>query len=292
MLTNMENQLREQGAEDRMDEVLLEIPKVRKDLGYIPLVTPTSQIVGTQSVINVLSGERYKSITKETAAVLKGEYGLTPDTVNAELQAKVLDGKQPITCRPADLIDDEMDALIRELVAKAKEDNIELASGENQIDDVLTYALFPQIGLKFLKNRDNPAAFEPVPTGNEANTVLSDSGDEVYTVTVEGQSYTVTVNNGGDLTGIISLSGNTDTENSSVNPPAGNAHPVPAPLAGNIVKILVKSGQRVNAGDKILILEAMKMETDVTAPCAGEIQSINIREGDSVAVGDLLTSIR
>jgi len=223
---------------------------------------------------------------------LKGEYGLTPDTVNAELQAKVLEGKQPITCRPADLIDDEMDALIRELVAKAKEDNIGLASGENQIDDVLTYALFPQIGLKFLKNRDNPAAFEPVPTGNEANTVLSDSGDEVYTVTVEGQSYTVTVNSGGDLTGIISLSGNTDTENSSVNPPAGNVHPVPAPLAGNIVKILVKSGQRVNAGDKILILEAMKMETDVTAPCAGEIQSINIREGDSVAVGDLLTSIR
>ncbi len=115
MLTNMEGQLKEQGAADRMDEVLEEIPRVRKELGYIPLVTPTSQIVGTQAVINVLTGERYKSITKETAGLLKGEYGQAPAEVDAELQAKVLDGAEPITCRPADLLKSEMDTLTTDL---------------------------------------------------------------------------------------------------------------------------------------------------------------------------------
>ncbi len=293
MLTNMENQLREQGAEDRLDEVLEEIPRVRKDLGFIPLVTPTSQIVGTQSVINVLSGERYKSITKETAAVLKGEYGKTPDTVNTELQQKVLDGADPVTVRPADLLEAEMSSLENELVEKAKQDNIELAKGEQQIDDVLTYALFAQVGLKFLKNRNNPSAFEPVPTGKETSTVTSADGEAIYTVEVEGKSYTVTVNDGGDITGIVSLSGGDNgSSTSSDNAEKKNADPVPAPLAGNIVKILVKSGQPVKKGQKIIILEAMKMETDVTAPKDGEIQAINVREGDSVAVGDLLASIR
>ncbi|MGH1471173.1 MAG: sodium-extruding oxaloacetate decarboxylase subunit alpha [Cellvibrionaceae bacterium] len=291
MLTNMENQLREQGAENRLDEVLAEIPKVRKDLGYIPLVTPTSQIVGTQSVINVLSGERYKSITKETAGVLKGEYGLAPDKVNPELQAKVLEGKEPITCRPADLIEDEMDQLTKDLVEKAKAQQIELSDGEGLVDDVLTYALFQQIGLKFLKNRKNPSAFEPVPTGKETDTVLSPDGEAIYTVSVEGKSYTVTVNDGGDLTGIVKLAGNVSAD-PTVSSDNEHAQPVPAPLAGNIVKIIVKSGQVVKAGEKIIMLEAMKMETDITAPCDGVIQAINVREGDSVAVGDLLTSIK
>jgi oxaloacetate decarboxylase alpha subunit len=152
MLTNMENQLREQGATDKLDQVLEEIPRVRKDLGYIPLVTPTSQIVGTQAVINVLMGERYKSIAKETEGVLKGEYGATPAPVNAELQARVLaDGEEPITCRPADLLDDEMDKLTAEFQELAQEHNIDVAEAE--VDDVLIYALFPQVGLKFLKNR-------------------------------------------------------------------------------------------------------------------------------------------
>ena len=162
MLTNMESQLKEQGAADKLDEVLTEIPKVRKELGYIPLVTPTSQIVGTQAVLNVLTGERYKSITKETAGVLKGEYGKTAAPVDAELQARVLDGKEAITCRPADLLDPELDKLSVELQEIAVEKNITLA--EDTIDDVLTYALFPQIGLKFLENRNNPDAFEPAPT--------------------------------------------------------------------------------------------------------------------------------
>ena len=161
MLSNLENQLRDQNASDRLDEVLKEIPTVRKDLGYVPLVTPTSQIVGTQSVINVLSGERYKSISKETAGVLRGEYGATAAPVNQELQARVLDGKDPVTCRPADLIEPEMDRLSKELRDIAKEENIKLA--ENDIDDVLIYALFQQVGINFLKNRGNPDAFEPAP---------------------------------------------------------------------------------------------------------------------------------
>ncbi len=161
MLTNMESQLKEQGAADRFDEVLEEIPRVRKDLGFIPLVTPTSQIVGTQAVLNILTGERYKSISKETAGVLKGEYGAAPAPVDAELQARVLDGAEPVTCRPADLLVDELAVLTEDLLTKAESDGIALAT--EQVDDVLTYALFPQVGLNFLKNRNNPDAFEPVP---------------------------------------------------------------------------------------------------------------------------------
>lgn len=292
MLTNMENQLREQGAEDRLDEVLEEIPRVRKDLGFIPLVTPTSQIVGTQSVINVLSGERYKSITKETAAVLKGEYGNTPTLVNSDLQKKVLQGNEAITVRPADLLQDEMDALEKELVTKAQEDNIELAGGEQQIDDVLTYALFPQVGLKFLKNRNNPDAFEPVPTGKETSVVSSPAGEAIYTVSVEGQSYTVTVNDGGDITGIVNVAGGGNSTAAAPATNSGEVTSVPAPLAGNIVKIVASQGQSVKKGEKIIILEAMKMETDVIAPCDGVVQSINVREGDSVAVGDTLISLQ
>lgn len=292
MLTNMENQLREQGAEDKLDEVLAEIPKVREDLGIIPLVTPTSQIVGTQSVINVLSGERYKSITKETAAILKGEYGRTPAPVNKELQERVLQGEEPITRRPADLLEPEMDQLTKELQEKAKAEDIQLAEGDRQIDDVLTYALFHQIGLKFLKNRNNPDAFEPAPGENERSPVTTESGEEVYTVTVEGQSYTVTVNEGGDLTGLAKVGGDQQQGAEASAAPPSAAETVAAPLAGNIVKVLVKEGQSVNAGEQLVILEAMKMETEVSAPRAGVVQSVSVREGDSVVVGDTLLALQ
>ena len=161
MLTNLEQQLREQNASHRLDEVLAEIPKVRADLGYIPLVTPTSQIVGTQAVINVLLGERYSNIARETEGVLKGEYGATPAAVNKELQARVLDGGQPITCRPGDNLDPEFHQRKEELLKL--QDQKGLIFGEEVDDDVLTYALFPQVALKFLANRNNPEAFEPVP---------------------------------------------------------------------------------------------------------------------------------
>ncbi|MCV6620744.1 MAG: sodium-extruding oxaloacetate decarboxylase subunit alpha [Cellvibrionaceae bacterium] len=291
MLTNMENQLRDQGAEDKFADVLNEIPRVREDLGFIPLVTPTSQIVGTQAVLNVLTGERYKSISKETQGVLKGEYGAAPAAYNKELQDRVLDGAEAITCRPADLLEPELDKLTAELQELAKEKGIKLEAGEREIDDVLTYALFPQIGLKFLENRGDASAFEPVPTGKEGSTVTNDAGEEVYTVTVEGASYTVTVSNGGDLTGIAPVGGAAASAPAAGGAVPAGGDPVPAPLAGNIFKVLVSPGQQVNEGDTIIILEAMKMETEVSAPKSGTIGSINIKEGDSVAVGDNLLTI-
>jgi oxaloacetate decarboxylase alpha subunit len=289
MLTNMESQLKEQGAGDKIDEVLEEIPQVRKDLGYLPLVTPTSQIVGTQAVLNILTGERYKSITKETAGVLKGEYGATPAPVNGELQQRVLEGGEAISCRPADLLAPEVDKLTGELTALAAEKGIDLSQGENQIDDVLTYALFPQIGLQFLENRGNPDAFEPVPTGEEpAPVALAASREaEVYTVTVAGQSYVVEVAEGGDLSAVAPV---------AALPVAGAAAPVvgdplPAPLAGNIFQVNVRPGDLVQEGDVIVILEAMKMETEVRAPRAGTVGSVNVAEGDKVAVGDTLVTL-
>lgn len=295
MLTNMEGQLKEQGAADKFDQVLEEIPRVREDLGYIPLVTPTSQIVGTQAVLNVLTGERYKTISKETQGILKGEYGKAPAPYNAELQARVLDGKEAITCRPADLIEAEMEQLENELKNIAKEKNITLA--DNAIDDVLTYALFPQIGLKFLENRGNPEAFEPVPvapsakpTGKQESTYsvavnghhyqAQVQGDGQVTVSIDGQSYQVAVGEGGEAV---------------VAPPAalqsGGTESVPAPLAGNIFKILVQPGQQVAEGETLLILEAMKMETEVSAPKAGTVGQILVKEGDAVSVGDSLLTL-
>jgi len=293
MLTNMEGQLRDQQASDKLAEVLEEIPRVREDLGNIALVTPTSQIVGTQAVINVLTGERYKTITKETAGILKGEYGSTPSPMNKELQAKVLDGADPITCRPADLLYPEMKRLTEELREIAKTEGIKLETGEREVDDVLTYALFPEIGLKFLKNRGNPDAFEPAPTGKElesaAKALESTGGASVYTVSVGGESFVVQVNEGGDVSAIAPVA--TPSPASSTPAPAGNAEPLNSPLSGNIFKINVTVGQTVAEGDVLIILEAMKMETEVKAAKGGVVQSIDITEGSSVSVGDVLLTL-
>jgi oxaloacetate decarboxylase alpha subunit len=290
MLTNMENQLKEHNALDKMDEVLLEIPRVRKDLGYIPLVTPTSQIVGTQSVLNILTGERYKTITKETSGILKGEYGATPASVDAELQARVLDGSDPITCRPADNIVPEMDILesqFDEIISKKK---IDLAT--DKIDDLLTYALFPQVGIQFLENRNNPDFFEPAPQ-EVSNATVNEKNEGIYTVSFEGNSYTVSVSAGGDITSMIAAS---DKQNQSSNTsqvesksiPSSDAEEVHAPLSGNIWKILVNPNQSVNEGDTLLILEAMKMETEIKAAHSGVVTNISVKEGDSVTVGQVL----
>ncbi|WP_286269585.1 sodium-extruding oxaloacetate decarboxylase subunit alpha [Thalassotalea hakodatensis] len=289
MLTNMENQLKEQGAADKFDDVLKEIPRVREDLGNIPLVTPTSQIVGTQAVLNVLTGERYKSITKETAGVLKGEYGATASPVNTELQDRVLDGKEAITCRPADLLTPEVDKLTNELENLAKEKSITLA--DEVIDDVLTYALFPQIGLKFLENRNNPDAFEPAPTKeattSEASTTKKTSATtENYSVSVDGQVFDVVVGPSGSVSSVTTA----DAEiKQSASVSAGET--LNAPLAGNIFKVLVDEGEEVAAGDVVIIMEAMKMETEVRAVSAGQVASIHVREGDAVTVGETLLTL-
>ena len=301
MLTNMEGQLKEQGAGDKLDDVLNEIPRVREDLGFIPLVTPTSQIVGTQAVMNVMMGERYKSISKEVQALLKGEYGAAPAPFNAELQKRVLEGSEPITCRPADNLAPEMEKLAAELKEKASADGIRLAEGKREVDDVLTYALFPQIGLKFLKNRDNPEAFEPAPQVAEASAEkapapaesrapVASSGPETYTVKLNGKAYVVEVSEGGEL-GEVQEQATTSASAPQEEAPAPSGESIDAPLAGNIFKVNVRPGEQVAEGDVVIILEAMKMETEVRASSAGTVSKVNVSEGDSVAVGDTLIEL-
>ncbi|MGM0693715.1 MAG: sodium-extruding oxaloacetate decarboxylase subunit alpha [Pseudomonadota bacterium] len=307
MLTNMEGQLKEQGAGDKLDDVLKEIPRVREDLGFIPLVTPTSQIVGTQAVMNVMMGERYTSISKEVQALLRGEYGAAPAPFNKQLQARVLEGGEPITCRPADNLSPEMDRLAAELKEKARAEGIRLAEGEREVDDVLTYALFPQIGLKFLSNRDNPDAFEPAPQapGKETSAASASlparreasapaaqatapAGPETYTVKVNGKQYVVEVAEGGEM-GQVTEQGGSGSAPSEPAAPSGEA--ITAPLAGNIFKVNVREGDSVEAGDVVIILEAMKMETEVRATSAGTVSAIKVSEGDSVAVADVLIEL-
>ena len=302
MLTNMESQLKEQGAEDKFEEVLKEIPRVREDLGFIPLVTPTSQIVGTQSVLNVLTGERYKSITKETAGVLKGEYGATAAPVNKELQARVLDGAEPVTCRPADNIAPELDTLSKELDELAEKKQLSLS--DDKIDDVLTYALFPQIGLKFIENRGNPDAFEPAPSAQEsqsssapkpAEAKSSSQGataSETYDVNVDGRVYRVEVAPSGTLTSVTPASGSQTQAQSQTNSAAPSAsaasQSIDAPLAGNVFKVLVRNGDSVSEGDVVMILEAMKMETEIRSAFTGTVTDITVGEGDAVTSGQPL----
>ncbi|MDG1956238.1 MAG: sodium-extruding oxaloacetate decarboxylase subunit alpha [Candidatus Thioglobus sp.] len=293
MLTNMEGQLKEQNALDKMDEVLLEIPRVRKDLGYIPLVTPTSQIVGTQSVLNVLTGERYKTITKESAGILKGEYGSAPAPVNKELQERVLEGSKAITCRPADNIEPELGVLESEFDKIVSEKGIRVA--DQKIDDLMTYALFPQVGIKFLENRDNPDFFEPVPVAETESS--KDQKDEgVYTVSFKGQSYTVNVSAGGTITSMGSTSDQStqsskSSDDESKAPFVNGKEDISAPLSGTIWKTLVTPNQSVKKGDTLIVLEAMKMETEIKATCSGVVVSVDVKEGDSVTVGQLLLSL-
>ncbi|MFZ8170047.1 sodium-extruding oxaloacetate decarboxylase subunit alpha [Alteromonas macleodii] len=302
MLTNMESQLKEQGAEDKFEEVLKEIPRVREDLGFIPLVTPTSQIVGTQSVLNVLTGERYKSITKETAGVLKGEYGATAAPVNKELQARVLDGAEPVTCRPADNIAPELDTLSKELDELAEKKQLSLS--DDKIDDVLTYALFLQIGLKFIENRGNPDAFEPAPSAQEsqsssapkpAEAKSSSQGataSETYDVNVDGRVYRVEVAPSGTLTSVTPASGSqTQAQpqtNSAAPSDSNSSQSIDAPLAGNVFKVLVRNGDSVSEGDVVMILEAMKMETEIRSAYTGTVTDITVGEGDAVTSGQPL----
>ena len=295
MLTNLENQLKQQNASDKLDLVLEEIPRVRKDLGYIPLVTPTSQIVGTQSVINVLTGERYKTIAKETAGILKGEYGKTPAPVDSALQARVLEGAAPVTDRPADHIAPEMAKIEAEVAEQAKAKGVKLA--DNAVDDALIVALFPQIAWKFLENRNNPAAFEPAPTGNESaveNKPVSKaepaaSSSTVYTVELEGKAFVVKVSEGGDISHVATTAPQAVPQ--AAPAPTTGGTPVTAPMAGNIWKVVATEGQTIAAGDVLFILEAMKMETEVKAAQAGTVRGICVKAGDAVAVGDTVMTL-
>ena len=282
MLTNLENQLKEQNAIDRFDAVIDEIPNVRADLGFIPLVTPTSQIVGTQAVINVLNGERYKTITKETAALLKGEYGATPAPVDSKLQTVVLNGDDAITCRPADLLgNNEFDEIKKSFDQNINEKKLSI---ENSEENILTYALFPEVGIKFFENINNPDYFENAPLD------FTNSDGDIYKVTIEDKDYFVKYSKVSDPEILdqknISNINNINTDNTS-----NSGEIITAPLSGNIFSIVKNNGESVELDDTVIVLEAMKMETTIKTPLNGIIKKVFVKNGDKVNVGDPLFEV-
>ena len=280
MLTNLENQLKSQDSIDRFDEVINEIPKVREDLGFIPLVTPTSQIVGTQSVINVLSGSRYSTVTNEVKSLLKGEYGATPAPVNKDLQQEGIGESAVITCRPADLLNDDFQSVEEEFKNTIAEKSI---SAEASIENILIFAMFPEIGLNFLENINTPDYFESEPS--EINEIT----DSSYLVTVDDQEYSVTLKADNSVT----INGNSQIQevSPSITSAVGAGKVIEAPLGGNIFRTMVSEGESVEADSTVLILEAMKMETEIKSPSAGVIGKIFVKPGDSVKPGTPLFEI-
>ena len=282
MLTNLENQLKEQNAIDRFDEVIDEIPKVRSDLGFIPLVTPTSQIVGTQAVINILGNERYKTITKETASLLKGEYGSTPSPVNNILQEKALNGELPITCRPADLLsNDEFIKTKQNFISLIKEKNIAIEANE---ENILTYALFPEVGVQFFENKDNPEFFESAPLE------FTQDKDNFYKVLINESEYLVKYSKTGEPeifneNDLIKK----DTSNTTLTNDSGIV--IKAPLSGNIFKIIKNENENLVLDDTVIVLEAMKMETTIKTPIPGKVLKIFVKNGDKVSAGDPLFEV-
>ena len=295
MLTNLESQLREQQALDRYDAVLAEIPRVRADLGFVPLVTPTSQIVGTQALLNVLGGERYKSIAKETAALLRGEYGATPAPVDAALQARVLNGAKPIECRPADLLEAELPRLSTEFKGLVQSKRLKL--GPEPIDDALSYAVFPQVALRFLEHRDDPSAFEPLPSAQRAapekppssrgpRASAAHAGVQARAmsrVQVNGRYYAIDLD--------ADAATQSEAPMARVGAKGGGRTTVKANLAGTIAKVMQSDGATLAHGETVLLLEAMKMETEVVATSAGALVELHVGEGDAVALGAPLFTI-
>ncbi|MCJ8168157.1 sodium-extruding oxaloacetate decarboxylase subunit alpha [Atopomonas sediminilitoris] len=299
MMSNLANQLKEQGALNRISEVFEEIPRVREDLGFPPLVTPTSQIVGSQAVFNVLAGERYKTITNEVKLYLQGRYGKAPGTVSEALRKQAIGNEEVIDVRPADLLKPEMAKLREEIGALAKNE-----------EDVLTYAMFPDIGRKFLEERAagtlKPEALLPEPVGGAAAPAAEGTPTE-FVIDVHGESYRV------DITGVsvkgdgkrhfyLSLDGMPEEVvfeplNSFIAGGPGKRKQATGPghvattMPGNIVDVLVKEGDSVKAGQAVLVTEAMKMETEVQAPIAGKVTAVHVAKGDRVNPGEVLIEI-
>ncbi len=291
MLSNMESQLKQQGAGDRMDEVLLEVPRVRKAAGYPPLVTPSSQIVGTQAVFNVLMG-KWKKLTGEFQDLMLGYYGKTTTDYDPDIVAIAQEqsgGKAPITCRPADQLDNEFDKLAA--------DATKLEGFNGSDEDVLTFALFPNTTPKFFIERPqgpknlgkDPVAAESAATTAPA-PVAPTSGPRDYTVTVDGQAYNVSVAQGANGQAAVQSA----TPVAAASPaaaPATSSEALPATLAGTVLRMLKQPGEQVAADEAYMVLEAMKMETEVSAPRAGTIVSFAVQAGQQVAVGDTLATL-
>ena len=300
MMSNLANQLKEQGALHRINEVFEEIPRVREDLGFPPLVTPTSQIVGTQAVFNVLAGERYKTITNEVKLYLQGRYGKAAGKINETLRAQAIGSEEVIEVRPADLIKPEMDRLREEVGNLARSE-----------EDVLTYAMFPDIGRKFLEERAagtlKPEALLPIQLPGMDVAPSSEGVPTEFVVDVHGESYRV------DITGVgvktdgkrhfyLSIDGMPEevvfeplnqfvSEGGNRRKQASAPGDVSTTMPGNIVEVLVKVGDVVKAGQAVLITEAMKMETEVQAPIDGTVKALHVAKGDRVNPGDVLIEI-
>lgn len=300
MISNLANQLREQGALNRMNEVLEEIPRVRKDLGYPPLVTPTSQIVGTQAFFNVLAGERYKTITNEVKLYLQGRYGKAPGAICEQLRKQAIGQEEVIDVRPADLLSPEL--------ARLRADIGDLAQSE---EDVLTFAMFPDIGRKFLEERAAgtlvPEALLPIPSADGVAAVGGQGVPTAFSVDVHGETYQV------DITGIglksegkrhfylsidgvpeevvFEASGDFVAEGGQRRRQAERPGDVSTTMPGNIVEVLVKEGDQVKAGQGVLVTEAMKMETEIQAPIAGTVTAVRVAKGDRVNPGEVLIEI-
>lgn len=300
MMSNLANQLREQNALDRIREVFAEIPRVREDLGFPPLVTPTSQIVGTQAVYNVLSGERYKTITNEVKRYLQGGYGTPPATVNEAVRKKAIGNEQPNEDRPADALMPELEKLRKDIGALAQSE-----------EDVLTFAMFPDLGREYLQQRADgtlkpEALLPPMPVSQK--TVGKVATATEFKLVVHGETYEVAITGVGDSGAgrrKIYLSMDGMPEEVSFEPlneyvadkPAGarkkatdKGH-VTAVMPGNVVEVLVNVGDRVEAGQAVLIAEAMKMETEVHTSVAGTVAAVNVQKGDRVTPGEVLVEI-
>ena len=281
MLTNLENQLKAQDSLNRFDEVIQEIPRVREDLGYIPLVTPTSQIVGTQAVINVLSDSRYSTVTNEVKSLLKGEYGSTPAPVSKDLQQNSIGDSAVISCRPADLIADNYGEIAEAFNSALTEKDLQVDKSD---ENILTYAMFPEIGLAFLEHQSDPDFFEAEPAD------IIEHSDESYSVSIDDKEYSVVVktNHSVEINGSSVKSAN---EQPSHAAQAGPGSIINAPLGGNIFKVITQEGQSLEPDSTVLILEAMKMETEIKSPKAGVVTKIFVKPGDSVKPGDPLFEI-
>ncbi len=306
MISNLAHQLKEQSALDRMNEVLAEIPAVRKDLGYPPLVTPTSQIVGTQAVLNVLTGKRYQSITNEVKRYLQGGYGRAPAAVNPTLQQQAVGKEEVIEVRPADLLKPELD--------KLRNDIGQLAGSE---EDVLTYAMFPEVGRQYLEQRAAgtlvPELLEP-PKGaatpartapTEFNVVLhgetyhikvtgaghKEQAERHFYFTVDGVPEEVLVETLDQVVLEGGAQGAVKQAIAGKRPRASREGHVTTSMPGNIVDVLVKEGDTVTAGQPVLITEAMKMETEVQAPIAGKVTGVFVQKGESVNPDEALIEI-
>lgn len=273
MLSNFVSQLKEQNALDKYEEVLEEVPKVRKDLGYPPLVTPTSQIVGIQAVMNILGGERYKNVSKEVKDYLKGYYGRPPAPVNEDIRRKIIGNEKPIDARPGDILEPEFD--------KYKEEGEKLGIIKKE-EDVLTYALYPAVAPKFLRGEAEEEELKP-PASENAPETPSGVPTE-YAVDVDGETFSVKVLPVGYM--------EIESDSNAQSPKGPVEGSVASTMQGMILKLKVNKGDKVNEGDVVAVLEAMKMENDIHAPEAGTVKDIFINEGDTVNAGDPLMVIK